>query len=216
MVASMTRWSVRVPERLITKTYRGGTVIKSIARLGIASLALMVASVGLSAAPADAATSSRGKVISKTDLSVRLTPTTSAGGTGSLEPGRVVSLKCKVHGRSVAGNTLWYLLPDPDFEPRWVSARYVANIGKPPKWCGGGMTYTGRTTAAASKHAGPSPEDPRTGTLAKGSSVTLSCQVFGPSADGDDLWYWISGTREWVSGRDVANVGTTPAFCEMG
>lgn len=59
-------------------------------------------------------------------------PTTSDPVVGSIAKGARVTITCKVTSQSVRGNDLWYYTSD----GRWVSARYVANAGAAPGYCG--------------------------------------------------------------------------------
>lgn len=64
-------------------------------------------------------------------LTKRTGPTTSASKAGTVAKGARVNIICKLPGQNVKGNTRWYYLTD----GRWVSARYVDNVGKAPGWC---------------------------------------------------------------------------------
>lgn len=65
-------------------------------------------------------------------LTARNGPTTADARRGStLAKGAKISVVCKVDSQSVRGNTRWYLTTD----SRWVSARYVTNVGAAPGWC---------------------------------------------------------------------------------
>ncbi len=66
-----------------------------------------------------------------TTVTKRVAPTTAAGATGVLTRGATVHIICKLPGQSVGGNNRWYYLTD----GRWVSARYVDNVGRAPGWC---------------------------------------------------------------------------------
>ncbi|GAA3081349.1 hypothetical protein GCM10020000_79060 [Streptomyces olivoverticillatus] len=52
----------------------------------------------------------KGKVVAKEPLSIRERPATAAKYLGALKPGSVIELSCKVHGQTVQGNDIWYLL----------------------------------------------------------------------------------------------------------
>lgn len=108
-------------------------MIKRIAGLGITTLAVTAGTLGLTTASAQAAGDSNGEVVSKTNLATRSAPTTVARVVGSSEPGTHLALECKKRGPMIDGNNKWYRLPG---QHNWVSARYVANIGSPPGWCG--------------------------------------------------------------------------------
>ncbi|HEY5784276.1 MAG TPA: hypothetical protein VIT65_05835 [Microlunatus sp.] len=66
-----------------------------------------------------------------TAVTKRVAPTTAASTAGGLAAGARVSIICKLPGQSVGGNNRWYYLTD----GRWVSARYVTNVGRAPGWC---------------------------------------------------------------------------------
>ncbi|QNN53655.1 hypothetical protein [Nocardioides mesophilus] len=72
----------------------------------------------------------RGRVTARM-LAPREAPTTRANAHGGLARGTRVTIKCKLRAQRVAGNNLWYNLP----QGLWVSARYVANIGPAPAYC---------------------------------------------------------------------------------
>ncbi|MER5988443.1 SH3 domain-containing protein [Streptomyces sp. NPDC001787] len=73
-----------------------------------------------------------GQVVSRTALHVREEPNTRSRVLGSLPPGAVIRLHCKVVGENVDGNNRWYLLGSG--RPGYVSARYVRNLSTVP-WC---------------------------------------------------------------------------------
>ena len=64
-------------------------------------------------------------------LTKRTGPTRAAGAAGTVANGAKVNIICKLPGQEVAGNNRWYYLTD----GRWVSARYVDNVGQAPGWC---------------------------------------------------------------------------------
>lgn len=66
-----------------------------------------------------------------TALKLRTGPTSAASSAGTLQAGRTKAIVCKLRGQSVGGNDRWYYLTN----GRWVSARYVDNVGKAPAWC---------------------------------------------------------------------------------
>ncbi len=71
-----------------------------------------------------------GKVVSRTNLSIREQPTASSKFLGSIRPGTVIALHCKKNGQNVDGNHLWYMLGNG--KPGYVSARYVKNLAAVP------------------------------------------------------------------------------------
>lgn len=64
-------------------------------------------------------------------LTLRTGPTTAASSAGTVKPGLTTKIICKLPGQSVAGNDRWYYLTN----GRWISARYVDNVGIAPAWC---------------------------------------------------------------------------------
>ncbi|MET8469492.1 SH3 domain-containing protein [Streptomyces sp. NPDC006422] len=110
-------------------------------RLGT-GVAAVVTLVGTAAVPAIASTGSagadqapvyKGRVVAKSGLLLRDSPTRGAKVVRS-EPYRaIVPIFCKTKGDSVGGNTHWYLLTDGTWA--WGSARYIENIGAAPRWC---------------------------------------------------------------------------------
>jgi uncharacterized protein YraI len=78
------------------------------------------------AATPKAAAQPKGKVVSKVALSVRSGASTSTKRLGTVAPGAVIALQCKVVGQNVDGNRLWYRLGAG--KAGYVSARYVQNL----------------------------------------------------------------------------------------
>ncbi|RSS79834.1 SH3 domain-containing protein [Streptomyces sp. WAC06614] len=72
-----------------------------------------------------------GKVVSKGPLNIRSRPTTHSEVVEKVYPNEKVKIRCKTRGETVAGNDLWYRLPEDD---GWIAARYVKNLS-PVKWC---------------------------------------------------------------------------------
>ncbi|AXG82147.1 SH3 domain-containing protein [Streptomyces paludis] len=67
----------------------------------------------------------KGKVVSRLPLHIREHATSDSRSLGTLQPGAIVPLRCKVHGQNVDGNDLWYRLGDG--WSGYVAARYVQN-----------------------------------------------------------------------------------------
>jgi uncharacterized protein YraI len=187
-------------------------MIKRIAGLAVTTLAVTAGSLGLTTAPAHAVGHDyRGKVVSKINLTTRLVPTTASEAIGSAKPGQRVHLFCKVRGNSVDGNNIWYAYPGAN---KWVSARYVANIGAAPRWCGSDQKLAiGQTIATLNEHTGPSTAASRVGLLTRGTKVKIACGVYGPRVDGNPRWYWLASSHRWVSARYVANIRAAPDLC---
>ena len=64
-------------------------------------------------------------------LNLRSGPTTKDKIVGSLPANAKVDLVCKARGETIRGNKLWYQTSD----RKWVTARYVDNVGKAPAYC---------------------------------------------------------------------------------
>ncbi|MFD3524417.1 SH3 domain-containing protein [Streptomyces sp. NPDC058653] len=75
----------------------------------------------------------KGRVTARSGLLIRDRPTRSSRVVGSLPYGTLILIHCKTRGDSVNGNNHWYLLADGTWA--WVSAAYIENIGKTPRWC---------------------------------------------------------------------------------
>jgi uncharacterized protein YraI len=185
--------------------------IKAVSAL-VATLATTALTGGLlGVAPAQASGAPDGKVIAKGGLNVRSLPTTD-GYTVSLAPyGATTPLECKVHGGTVDGNDLWYMLPGPHDGNGWVSARYVENIGAVP-WCGNGHKYVGQTTALVNLRNGPTRAEGLAGAVGRDTRVGLTCKLRGEPVDGNSWWYE-TRSGHWIAARYVTNVGPSPAFC---
>ncbi|MER5180523.1 SH3 domain-containing protein [Streptomyces sp. NPDC002896] len=75
----------------------------------------------------------KGRVIARTGLLLRDSPTR-GGRVLRIEPyGATVSIFCKTASEEVDGNDRWYLLTDGTWA--WGAARYIENVGKAPRWC---------------------------------------------------------------------------------
>lgn len=72
-----------------------------------------------------------GRVIAQSGLHVRAEPSTDASSVAILANAVSVRITCKAPGETIDGNSRWYKLGS----GRWVSARYVDNIGATPGWC---------------------------------------------------------------------------------
>lgn len=184
-------------------------MIKKIAGLAAATLTASAALVAMSATTADAA--GDGKVISKTDLTVRHAPSSHSKAVGSIKPGKIIPLNCKVTGTTVEGNDRWYLLPGGD-EPEWVSARYVKNLGDAPGWCGNDERFVGKATTKTRVRVAPNTADKAVDTLSKGEGVDIICKANAKNIDGNKRWYWTTD-KKWVSARYVDNVKKSPNWC---
>ncbi|AYY13803.1 SH3 domain-containing protein [Actinobacteria bacterium YIM 96077] len=154
-----------------------------------------------------------GEVIASSSLNARNAPTAASSRMDTLSNGVIVDLQCKVYGPSVAGNDLWYKLAD----GTWVTARYVANIGAAPHFCGDGEEYQGDVIAQSSLNvrSGPSTANATVSSAPSGHRLPLVCKVDSQNVDGNPRWYQLTGGGggQWVSARYVANVGAAPPYC---
>lgn len=138
-------------------------------------------------------------------------PTTATVNRGVLDRGSTIDIQCKVYGSSVRGNDIWYLRPAEVIE--FVPARYVANVGPAPKFCGAAATYRGRSTAPLVAYAAPTSGSARVGrVIPRGTTLAIGCKVPGRAVGGNPWWYNLGG-GSWVSARHVANSGAAPDIC---
>lgn len=163
--------------------------------------------------PGTTATTYKGKVTASTSLSVRKAPTSASPKVGSLSRGTVVTIQCKVYGPSVGGNSLWYKLSS----GRWVTARYVSNIGTAPRFCGTGTEYAGRVSSqsALAVRSGPHTANTKVSSAPRGTTLSIVCKVDSQVIDGNARWYQLvgDGGGQWVAARYVTNVGSAPPYC---
>jgi uncharacterized protein YraI len=192
------------------------------ARLGVRRAAVALGTIAvlpmamLAVAPAAQAASPtyEGKVVSQTSLNVRSAPTSKATKVGSLKRGTTVKIHCKVFGPSVGGNDLWYKLGN----GRWVTARYVANVGAAPRFCGDRNTsYTGKVVSqsALNVRSGPNTANAKVSSAPRGISLDIVCKVDSQPINGNPRWYQLvgDGGGQWVAARYVSNVGAAPPNC---
>lgn len=177
-----------------------------------AAATVLVSATTVAAAPqAHAVTTYKGRVTASA-LNIRSAPTTAAAHVGTLRSGATVTIQCKIFGPSVEGNSLWYKLST----KKWVAARYVANIGAAPRFCGDGKEYQGRVTASSLNiRSGPSTANATVASVKLGSSLFIVCKVDSQVVDGNARWYQLvgDGGGQWVAARHVANVGAAPPYC---
>jgi uncharacterized protein YraI len=79
--------------------------------------------------------------------------------------------------------------------------------------------YKGETTASVNVRTFPTPAATKTGTLKKGTTVTIACKIQGPDVDGNRFWYRIqtgSNTWRYSAARYIRNVGKVPHYCNLG
>jgi uncharacterized protein YraI len=98
-----------------------------------------------------------------------------------------------------------------------VTARYIANIGSAPRWCGDGKEYEGRVSASTSLNvrSGPNTANARVSSAPRGTLLAIVCKVDSQVIGGNPRWYQLTGDGggQWVPARYVSNVGSTPPFC---
>ena len=182
--------------------------LAAVAATAVLPLGLLVA-----APPAQAAgTTYQGKVTASV-LTVRSAPTSAAAKVGSLARGTAVKIQCKVFGPRVDGNDLWYKLAS----GRWVTARYVSNVGSAPRFCGDGKEYYGKVISSGSLavRSGPHTANVKVASAPRGSRLYIVCKVDSQSIDGNRRWYQLvgDGGGQWVSARYVSNIGYAPPYC---
>ncbi len=178
--------------------------------LALGALASTVVAGAVVATPASAETLAQGRVVAGGGVVVRSLPTTASENFGVYAKGERVTLLCKLRGSTVDGNAVWYRTPSEG--STWVSARYVANVGPAPAYCGSSARYTGRTTATVTKREAPTTRTAAHGTVAKGLKVSVICKWEGDTVAGNAIWYHLTDGR-WISARYVTNVGKAPELC---
>lgn len=152
--------------------------------------------------------------ITASALYARQAPSQHARATFLYPQGERVPLGCKVTGPSVNGNNIWYAIAGSN--DRWLSARYVKNIGAAPEYCDPLDGYVkGRTTARLNARTGPTVNDAARTVHNAGTMLDLQCKVTSHAVGGNTTWYHTS-TGQWVSARYVANVGQAPRQCGEG
>lgn len=155
-------------------------------------------------APAEAATMYYGQVTAST-LTVRTAPSARAAKDGYFGKEKIM-LVCKVRGESVRGNDIWYKVPTQNVG--FVSARWVRNVGKSPRWC------TGNKVAVKARVNIPVRKAPLTAaaqvrTVRKGSTITSVCAVPSQQKNGPQ-WYYLTDGR-WISSKYlIQNMPTSP------
>lgn len=116
-------------------------------------------------------------------------------------------------GPTVAGNDLWYKLGT----GRWVSARYVSNVGAAPRFCGSGKEYQGKviSSGSLSVRSGPHTANAKVSSAPRGQRLPPVCKVDSQSIGGNKRWYHLvgDGGGQWVAARYVWNIGTAPPHC---
>ncbi len=176
----------------------------------IASTAL----VGVGPAHASSEGPYTGKVTAHGGLVARRAPATSFARTGGFAQGARIRIICKVHGPAVRGNDLWYSVRGS--RSRWVSARYVRNIGRAPRLCGDGQTSTGTVRVGTGTHlilrAGPSTRTARVGVRSKGDTLRVSCWWDGQRLGNTSQWYQLTNGA-WVAAHLISPTSPRVEIC---
>ncbi len=176
----------------------------------LASLATAImAGVG---APAHAATGYQGRVDATGGLVAHYVPSSDAAKYGSYADGARLRLTCKVHSESVDGNDLWYLVRGS--KGRWVSARYVDNVGAAPRVCGDGLQSKGTViTDRLNRREAPTLRAAKDGVLTRDDQVSVVCWVDGlREGTGDTVWYQLAG-GSWVSADYISPMKRRVELC---
>lgn len=180
----------------------------------VTAFAMIAATLGtgLAASPAEAATGYVGRVDADLGLAAHYVPTAAAPKYGGYGDGTRIDLVCKVHGVSIGGNDLWYLVRGS--QRRWVSARYVDNIGSAPRFCGDGRRSSGRVkTARLSRREAPTVRAAKDGVLLRNARVSIVCWVDGlGEGAGDTRWYQLA-SGSWVSADFVGPTKPRVELC---
>ena len=166
----------------------------------LTALALVTATLGtgLAGSPAEAATGYVGRVQARGGLVAHYAPTSPAPRYGSYPDGARIGLVCKVRSVSIHGNKIWYLVRGS--ANRWVSARYVDNIGSAPRTCGDGVTSDGRVSAARLyRREGPSLRTAKVGHLSRHDLVHVVCWTDGLGEGAGDVMWFLLTNGSWVS-----------------
>jgi uncharacterized protein YraI len=186
-----------------------------IRRAIVAVVATAALPLGLLAAapPAQASTTTYTGKVTASALNVRFAPTSASPKAGSLIRGTTVKIQCKVFGPRVDGNDLWYKLSN----GRWVTARYVSNVGAAPRFCGDGKEYRGKVVSSGSLNvrSGPHTANAKVSSAPRGATLDIVCKVDSQKVDGNPRWYQLvgDGGGQWVSARYVSNIGSAPPYC---
>lgn len=174
--------------------------------------ATTAATLGVVAPPAEAAPGYVGRVDADRGLVAHFVPTTAAPRYGSYPDGARLRLVCKVHSMSVGGNDVWYLVRGT--HRRWVSARYVENVGAAPRLCGDGRVSRARVvTERLNRREAPSVRAATDGTLSRHDRVSIVCWIDGlGERGGDGQWYQLAG-GSWVSAQYVSATTRRVELC---
>lgn len=181
---------------------------RALVAVGAAAFVPLTLAAGTSAA--EAVTTYTGKTT--VGVNIRYAPTQLSTKTGSLARGTTIEIDCKEFGPRIDGNNLWYNLT----KGGWVSARYVANVGAAPRYCGSGATYEGKVVSRSTLNvrSGPNTGNAIVSRVPRGHHVFINCKVRAQNIDGNSLWYSLEGdSAAWVTARYIDNVGARPEYC---
>lgn len=191
----------------VVRLRAGGKTFRDVGRVNVDSNTTVRGNYTCSSEDADSYT---GRVISNGDLNVRTGPSLGNRVVDSAASGARLDIMCKVRGRTIDGNSLWYRLEGEG--QYWVSARYVANIGDVPDYCGVGKFFSGRTTTRLNYRAGPTTNALLHGTFDDDTRVRPLCKMPGERIDGNQWWYRLPEGR-WASARYIEPIGASPPLC---
>jgi uncharacterized protein YraI len=181
--------------------------------VAVAATAILPLGLLALAPPANASTTTYVGKVTTSALNVRSAPTSASPKVGTLSRGTTVKIQCKVFGPRVDGNDLWYKLST----GRWVTARYVSNVGSAPRFCGDGKEYYGKVISLGSLsiRSGPHTANVKVSSAPRGTTLSIVCKVDSQSIDGNRRWYQLvgDGGGQWVSARYVSNIGSAPPYC---
>ena len=185
----------------------------TMARIATAAVGVVVSSAAaLSSTPAGAATTSVGRVDANHGLLGHYVPTAAAPRYGHYADGARIRIVCKVRSVSIGRNDRWYLVRGS--ARRWVSARYVDNVGAAPGRCGDGRRSRGRVTVAAlNRREAPSLRAAKAGTLHRHDRVSIICWVDGLGEGPGDLQWYQLGNGTWVSAKHVGPTSRRVELC---
>lgn len=181
-----------------------------------AALATLATATGLTLmpglSPAHASTGFVGRVNANLGLIAHYVPTSAAPRYGSYAEGTRLRLVCKVHSVPIGGNDLWYLVRGS--HRRWVSARYVDNIGAAPRYCGDGHSSRGSVnTDRLNRREAPTLRAAKDGTLLRDARVSVVCWVDGlGEGTGDTQWYQLA-SGSWVSADYIGSTKRRVELC---
>lgn len=176
------------------------------------TLAAATLASGVAASPANAAGDYVGEVNSNRGLIAHPVPSSGTPRSGSYGDGTRLRLLCKVRSVSIGGNDVWYLVRGS--KERWVSARYVDNIGAAPERCGDGFRSKAYVdTARLNRREGPTLRTAVDGVLQRNARVSVVCWIEGlGEGTGDSQWYQLT-SGSWVSAKYISPTKRRVEIC---